>query len=106
LSDRSVNYKKVTIVKNGEVLIKSSNVKVGDILKLKNDEMVPADLLLLSTSNSTGSCLISTTNLNGFGFFFNIFLVNVILNLVIQNLKQENLKHHNNFLHSKESSNV
>jgi len=38
---------------------------VGDIVRVKGGEDVPADLFLLSTSNSTGICSIETSNLDG-----------------------------------------
>ena len=40
-------------------------VVVGDILKVGCDEMFPADLLLLQSSDISGSCHISTANLDG-----------------------------------------
>lgn len=38
---------------------------VGDILKVGCDEMFPADLLLLQSSDISGSCHVSTANLDG-----------------------------------------
>ena len=40
-------------------------VVVGDILKVGCDEMFPADLLLLQSSDISGSCHVSTANLDG-----------------------------------------
>ena len=40
-------------------------LKVGDILKLCNDQLVPADCLVLSTSAKGSVCYIETSNLDG-----------------------------------------
>ena len=45
--------------------VRSSQIKVGDILKLRDGERVPADLVLLSSSNERGNCYITTANLDG-----------------------------------------
>ena len=41
------------------------NINVGDILMLKNDEFIPADLLILSTSDEKGAAYVETKNLDG-----------------------------------------
>lgn len=41
------------------------NVSVGDIVHLSNNETVPADILLLRTSNPHGVCYIDTCDLDG-----------------------------------------
>ena len=39
---------------------------VGDIIKIHEDEFLPADVMIISTSdNSTGKCFIETKNLDG-----------------------------------------
>ena len=42
------------------------DVHVGDILRVGNDELFPADLVLLSSSEPDGVCFIETSNLDGF----------------------------------------
>jgi phospholipid-translocating ATPase len=41
------------------------NVQVGDFVRLYNDEEIPADIVVLSTSDSDGACYIETKNLDG-----------------------------------------
>lgn len=41
------------------------NVQVGDFLRLYNDEEVPADVVVLSTSSDDGACYVETKNLDG-----------------------------------------
>ncbi|CCC66925.1 hypothetical protein NCAS_0A03670 [Naumovozyma castellii] len=41
------------------------NVKVGDIVRIHNNDEIPADIILLSTSDSDGGCYLETKNLDG-----------------------------------------
>jgi len=41
------------------------NVRVGDFVRLYNDEEIPADVVVLATSDSDGACYIETKNLDG-----------------------------------------
>ncbi|KIX09872.1 uncharacterized protein Z518_00953 [Rhinocladiella mackenziei CBS 650.93] len=41
------------------------NVKVGDFVRIYNDEQAPADVIVLSTSDPDGACYIETKNLDG-----------------------------------------
>lgn len=43
----------------------SSNLKVGDLVLLEKNERVPADILLLRTSDPSGSCFVRTDQLDG-----------------------------------------
>ncbi|OMJ09008.1 putative phospholipid-transporting ATPase VD [Smittium culicis] len=42
-----------------------SNVRIGDIILLNNNDPVPADVLILSTSNPDGSCFADSKDLDG-----------------------------------------
>ena len=41
------------------------NVKVGDFVRIYNDEPIPADIIVLSTSDPDGACYVETKNLDG-----------------------------------------
>lgn len=45
--------------------MKWQDVRVGDLIHLSNNETVPADILLLRTSDSHGACYIDTCDLDG-----------------------------------------
>jgi len=41
------------------------NVQVGDLLRIYNDDQIPADVIILSTSDPEGACYVETKNLDG-----------------------------------------
>lgn len=41
------------------------NVQVGDFIRIYNDDPVPADVVILSTSDPDGACYVETKNLDG-----------------------------------------
>lgn len=41
------------------------DMRVGDIVLLRNNEMIPADMMILSTSEPDGICFVETKNLDG-----------------------------------------
>lgn len=41
------------------------NVRVGDFVRIYNDEQIPADVVVLSTSDPDGACYVETKNLDG-----------------------------------------
>ena len=41
------------------------NVQVGDFVRIGNEEQIPADLVILSTSDKDGACYVETKNLDG-----------------------------------------
>lgn len=45
--------------------IASSKLQVGDIVMIREDELIPADMVLLKSSEESGHCFIQTTNLDG-----------------------------------------
>ena len=68
LSDKNVNNSSCRVYNKSAAKFESKSWKeleVGDIVHLSNDEMIPADILLLHTSDPNGYCYIDTLNLDG-----------------------------------------
>ncbi|CAH8613532.1 unnamed protein product [Heterobilharzia americana] len=66
IRDRDVNmamYGKY--VRNKEISVMSSDIKVGDLIHLEKNQRVPADMILMWTSDRNGSCFIRTDQLDG-----------------------------------------
>ncbi|AAS54610.2 AGR120Cp [Eremothecium gossypii ATCC 10895] len=41
------------------------DIRVGDIVRIHNNDEIPADIILLSTSDADGACYVETKNLDG-----------------------------------------
>jgi magnesium-transporting ATPase (P-type) len=65
-ADRKANITPYTIIRNGqEKRVKSQQIHPGDIIYITKGEQVPADLVLLSSSEIEGLCFIDTRQLDG-----------------------------------------
>jgi len=64
--DNEENSQKYEILtEDGFKYIPSSKIKVGHLVRIHENQRVPADLLLLRTSNINGECFIRTDQLDG-----------------------------------------
>jgi len=67
-SDKKVNNSSCRVYSNAEgKFVKKfwKDLRVGDIVHLSNNEQIPADILLLHSSDDNGLCYIDTQNLDG-----------------------------------------
>src|SRR3990167_8331825 len=65
-SDREFNKSPCKIIRyNKSINTVWRNIVVGDIVVLRNDERIPADMIVLGTSNSDGRCYMETSTLDG-----------------------------------------
>ena len=65
-NDERANKAKVLIYKSPTFLkAKCKNIKVGNIIKIKKGNMIPADVLIIKSSLNNGYCYMETTNLDG-----------------------------------------
>nr|XP_026491211.1 probable phospholipid-transporting ATPase VD isoform X2 [Vanessa tameamea] len=68
LSDKRINNSFCRVYKKSMeryVRVKWRDVRVGDLVHLSNNEAVPADMVLLHSSNPLGICYLDTCNLDG-----------------------------------------
>lgn len=65
-SDKELNNSTVEIYIDGEFVKRRwIDIKVGDIIKVNSEEAIPADLIIISSSEPEGLCYIETANLDG-----------------------------------------
>jgi magnesium-transporting ATPase (P-type) len=65
-SDNKVNTSKARVLTpEGETQVLWKDVKVGDLLLVKNYEPFPADMVVVGTGSADGICYIETSNIDG-----------------------------------------
>ncbi|WVZ00615.1 hypothetical protein V8G54_026684 [Vigna mungo] len=65
-SDKVENNRLASVLVDGNFLEKSwRDIRVGEVIKIKANEPIPCDIVLLSTSDPTGVAYVQTINLDG-----------------------------------------
>lgn len=65
-ADKAANSRVYTVIREGkEEQVASAEIRVGDLLKLEENDEVPCDAVLLACSDPAGNAYIQTTNLDG-----------------------------------------
>jgi len=64
--DKEENYSKCSTMVNGvSIESKWCNLKVGQIVRINENEHFPADLVIIASSGVEGLCYVETKNLDG-----------------------------------------
>jgi P-type E1-E2 ATPase len=65
-ADKKANSTKTEVLRGKKwEQVTASEVVVGDIVKVKNEETFPADLILIASSSLEGVCYINTSSMDG-----------------------------------------
>ncbi|XP_075056125.1 phospholipid-transporting ATPase IH isoform X2 [Mixophyes fleayi] len=65
-ADNAMNQYSVHVIQHGKLVRKQSRkLRVGDIVLVKEDEVFPCDMILLSSSREDGTCFVTTASLDG-----------------------------------------
>ena len=65
-NDYEANNKKAILFKSPNFIdSKWSEIKVGNVLKINKEDIIPSDILVIKSSNKNGFCYMQTTNIDG-----------------------------------------
>ncbi|XP_055965000.1 phospholipid-transporting ATPase IB-like [Sorex fumeus] len=66
MADRIINTKTTTVLRQKKWQIcRWEKVEVGDIVKVTNEQFLPADIVVISSSEPQSTCYVATSNLDG-----------------------------------------
>jgi magnesium-transporting ATPase (P-type) len=66
INDRTANNRSVSVIRDGKRLtVRAGSLKVGEVVHLKSEDVVPADILVLNASNKGNKCYVETSQLDG-----------------------------------------
>lgn len=66
VSDREENNRSVEILRNGNFhQMQWKDIYIGDIVKVKDNEFLPCDMIVLKSSDPKGTVFVETKNLDG-----------------------------------------
>ncbi|KAJ1796366.1 putative aminophospholipid-translocase, partial [Coemansia sp. RSA 2399] len=64
--DKEANSQRYTrVTADGPQVVPSAKIRVGDLVLIEKNQRVPADMLLLRTTESSGACFVRTDQLDG-----------------------------------------
>ncbi|CAF0909288.1 unnamed protein product [Didymodactylos carnosus] len=64
--DKELNSQVYSLIRNGKrQQVPSSDLKVSDVIVIQKNQRIPADVVLLQTSDKSGTCFIRTDQLDG-----------------------------------------
>jgi phospholipid-translocating ATPase len=65
-SDKKFNNREYRVLRDGDdIIVKSKDILVGDIISVDENQEIPCDMVLLYSSRDNGECYVQTANVDG-----------------------------------------